>query len=713
MGPYSHGLLAVPPIGDNDPKKAHIMKITIRCLVACALTLLVSMALVADDGIWLFNQFPKQAVKQKYGFDVTDSFLDQLRLGSVKFIGVASGSFVSPRGLLFTNHHVASECIQQLSTKENDYMNNGFFAATEAEEKRCPDLEADVLLSIEDVTARVQQGAPASAATAEAGQARRANMARIEKDCTMGPDSRCEVVTLYSGGEYHLYRYKKYTDIRLVLAPEVGIAAFGGDPDNFTYPRYCLDMTFFRAYESDRPAETPNYLRWSKEGLKEGELIFVPGNPSTTGRLNTVAQLEFFRDVSYPLVHSRLESLVKALLAYSARNSENRRVAADNLLSQQNSYKAYSGFLMGLRDARLMDLKRKEEAGLRAAVAKDPKLSEAYGMAWDRLSAAYKEFAEFYKAYWLLETGAVRGSDLFRIARDVVRLAEERPKPDGQRLREYRESALPGVEESLFAVIPITDSMEIVVVRDYFEFLTRSLGASDPTVKALLNGRSPDARARELVTTSKLRDVAERKRLSASADAVKSSTDGMIRLALLMDTRARELRKRYEDRVEAVVNGDGASVARARFAVMGAGAYPDATFTLRLSYGPVKGYKNEAGKDIPYTTNFDGLYRRATGKDPFRLPARWVQSRGKLSLTTPFNFVSTADTHGGNSGSPTVNTKGEIVGILFDGNIESLPDRFLYTDERARSIHVAAKGIVEALGKVYGATRVLKELGLD
>ena len=408
-----------------------------RPVVRSLVALCFATALLADDGIWLFNQFPREAVKQKYGFDVTDRFLDQLRLGSVKFVGVASGSFVSPNGLLFTNHHVASECIQQLSTKENDYMNNGFFAATQAEEKKCPDLEADVLLSMQDVTDKVQEGAPAGAATAEAGRARRANMARIEKDCTTGPDTRCEVVTLYSGGQYHLYRYKKYTDIRLVLAPEVGIAAFGGDPDNFTYPRYCLDMTFLRAYENDRPAQTPSYLRWSKEGVKEGELIFVPGNPSTTGRLNTVAQLEFFRDVSYPLVHSRLESLVKALLAYSAKSPESRRVASDNLLSQQNSYKAYSGYLMGLRDAKLMDLKRKEESELRAAVARDPKLEEAYGNAWNRLSAAYKEFAEFYKPYWLLETGAVRGSDLFRIA--------QRRGPACRRAAKAKRPAPPGV----------------------------------------------------------------------------------------------------------------------------------------------------------------------------------------------------------------------------------------------------------------------------
>jgi hypothetical protein len=687
-------------------------RLTKLSAVVLTFVLLGPAALTADDGIWLFNQFPREAVKQKYGFDVTDSFLDQMRRGSVRFFSVASGSFVSPRGLLFTNHHVASECIQQLSTKEHDYMNNGFYATAESEEKRCPDLEADVLLSMEDVTLKVGEGVQAGSASAEASRIRRANTARIEKDCTSATGNRCEVVTLYSGGQYHLYQYKKYSDIRLVLAPEIGIAQFGGDPDNFTYPRYCLDFTFFRAYESGRPAETPNYLRWSQAGVKEGELVFVAGNPASTGRLNTVAQLEFFRDDSYPLVHSRLGSLIKALLAYSSKSPENKRVAADNLFSQQNSYKAYIGFLAGLRDPKLLELKRREEQELRAAVAGDPKMREAYGAAWDALAAAYKEYRDFYKPYWLLETSAARGSDLFRIARDVARLAEERTKPNEQRLREYRDSALASLEDSLYATLPITDSMEVAVIGNYLDFLRRSLGADDPTVKAVLNGRGPEQAARYYVSTTRLKDIAERKRLAGSHQAVKSADDGMVRLALLLDERARELRKRFEDRVEAVINDSGAKVAQARFAVKGAGTYPDATFTPRLSYGPVKGYRNSAGKTIPYATTFEGLYRRATGKEPFQLPARWLKAKGKLKLNTPFDFVTTADTHGGNSGSPTLNTKGEVVGILFDGNLESLPNRFIYTEEQARSIHVAVQGIVEAVRNVYGADRVLEELGV-
>ncbi len=681
--------------------------------MSLSLVLLVAGAtmLKADDGIWLFNQFPKQTVKQKYGFDVTDQFLDRMRVGTVRFYGIASGSFVSPSGLLFTNHHVASECIQQIGSKEHDYMANGFSAKTEGEEQKCPDLEADVLLSMTDVTANVREGVPPNALAAEASRLRRANTARIEKDCAAS-GNRCEVVTLYSGEQYHLYRYKKYTDIRLVFAPQTDVAAFGGDPDNFTYPRYCLDIVFFRAYEGGRPASTPDYLHWSKEGVQDGELIFVPGSPGSTGRLNTMAQLEFFRDTAYPLVLSQLGSLIKTLKAYSAKSAENQRVAADNLSTQQNSYKAYTGFLVGLRDPKLMAAKQREEQELRAAVAKDPKMNETFGKAWDRLAAAYQEYRDFYKRYWLLESFAVRGSELFSIARDVSRLAEERGKPNEQRLREYRDSALPGVEASLFASIPIEDSMEVAVLTNYLAALKQSLGADDPTVKAVLNGKTPAAAAKEYVSTSKLKDIAERKRLAADPAAVKASQDGMIRLALALDPQARELRRRFEDRVDAVVSENGSKVAQARFAVKGASAYPDATFTPRVSFGLVKGYRNNAGRDIPYATDFAGLFRRATGKEPFRLPPSWLKSKAKLNLAMPYNFVSTADTHGGNSGSPTLNTKGEVVGILFDGNIEGLPNRFVYTEEQARSVHVAAQGIVEALRNVYGAERLLTELGL-
>ncbi len=672
-------------------------------LFACSLT--------ADDGIWLINKFPKQAVEKKYGVEVTDDLLNRLQLASVRVL--ASGSIVSPSGLLFTNHHVASECVQQLSSKEHDYMRDGFQSASEADEKRCPGLDAEVLLSIDDVTPQIAGNIAANVPASEVNATRKANIARVEKECMGRTGNRCQVVTLYSGGQYHLYRYKRYDDVRLVFAPEFAAAAFGGDIDNFTYPRYCLDITFLRLYENGKPAQTPDYLRWSKEGVKEGDLVFVSGNPASTGRLDTLAQLEFFRDTSYPLIHARMGSLIETLKTYSAENAENKRVAADNLSSQQNSYKAYTGFLSGLRDAQLMSAKAAEEKRLREAVNADPAMRESFGQAWDLIASAYKSFRSDYAPYWLIESQATRGSELFRIARHVARLAEERKKPNSARLKDYRDSELQGLEATLFAAVPISPSMETAVIANYLEFLRASLGANDPTVRAVLAGKSPKEAARGYVSTSRLANVTERKRLAASVNAVRNSKDGMIRLALLIDPRARALRKAYDDRLEAVLTENVSKIAQARFRIRGEADYPDATFTLRISYGKVAGYKDERGRDIPYATDFAGLFNRAKGVEPFQLPARWLGARSSLNLKTPFDFVTTADTHGGNSGSPTVNTKGEIVGILFDGNIESLPNRFIYTDETSRSVHVSAQGIAEALRKVYRANRLLKELGID
>ncbi len=660
-------------------------------------------ALRADEGLWLFNQPPRDRIQKAYGLDLTDAFLRHLQLASVRFNNGGSGSFVSPDGLLFTNHHIGADCIQKLSSAQQDYMAEGFYAATPAEEKACPDLEVNVLLSIEDVTGRVNQGIGAGAPAAEAGRLRRGNMSAIEKECASRTGRRCDVVTLFSGGQYHLYQYKKYTDIRLVFAPEYAAAAFGGDPDNFTFPRYCMDISFFRAYENGKPARPDEHLRWSRAGVQDGELTFVSGHPGTTGRLLTLAQLEFSRDDSYPLIHRRLEGLVAALRRYSASSPEHKRIATENLQYAENSLKAYTGFLAGLRNPELMRRKAEEERKLRAAVDSNPALRREFGTTWDEVAAAYREYRKFYRRYWLFETAPKQGSDLFSIARNVLRLGEEKRKPNEQRLREYRDSNLASLEQEMYSPAPLHDSMEIVVLADYLGFLERELGASDPVVKSLLEGRSPQKAAEFYVSTSKLKDAAARKRPDPN--------DGMLLLARRLDGPAREMRKLYEDRVESVVNSSAGKIAQARYRISGTSEYPDATFTLRLSYGPVKGYRDAEGRAIPYATVLGGLFERATGREPFRLPQRWLDAKPRLNLKTPYNFVTTNDTHGGNSGSPTVNTKGEVVGIVFDGNLESLPDRFLYTDERARTVHVASQGIVEVLRRVFRADRVLQELG--
>jgi hypothetical protein len=682
------------------------MLISKRLLVfAAAWTALVCQA---DEGMWLVNQFPKETVRKRYGVEVTDPFLAHVQRASVRFNNGGSGSFISPQGLMFTNHHVGRDCIQKVSTAEHDYIANGFYAASPADEKKCPDLEVNVLLKIDDVTAKVKEGEAPGAASADVNQARKAAMARIEKECNTSTGNRCDVVTLFSGGRYDLYQYKKYTDVRLVFAPEESIAAFGGDPDNFTYPRYCLDFSMFRAYENDKPVESKDYLRWSRDGVKDGELTFVTGNPGSTGRLLTVAQLEYSRDVSYPFLYARLATLIQALEAYGAKSPENKRTAGEDLLYAQNSYKAYTGFLVGLRDPQLMGRKRDEEQTLRAAVNADPKKSEQFGKIWDDVAAAYDQARQFSREYSLTTPLA---SELFTIARNVLRLPEELQKPSDKRLREYRDSAMPSLEQGLYSTAPITDSLEIVELAEYLRSLRDFLGADNELVKKALDGKTPEQAAEFFVTTSKLKDVAERKRLAGSLDAVKNSDDGMIKLVRILDGRNRELRKRYEDTVEAVLATSASQIAQAKFATSGPGGYPDATFTFRVEYGPVKGYTLNA-KKVPYATTISGLYERATGADPFKLPPSWEKSKSQIKLSTPFNFVTTVDSHGGNSGSPTINSKGELVGILFDGNIESLPNRFVYTDQVSRSVHVASQGIVEALRKVYRADRLLKEIGM-
>ncbi len=664
---------------------------------------------LADEGMWLFDHFPKDEVQRKYGFEVTDDFLTHLERASVRFNNGGSGSFVSARGLLFTNHHVGQDCIEKLSSADHDYMANGFQSGNEAGERMCPDLEVDELLSTADVTTRVNEGVRPDTAAADANRMRKATIARIEKDCGTA-DRRCDVVSLYSGAQYSLYQYKKYTDVRLVFAPEYDIAQFGGDPDNFTYPRYCLDFAFFRAYEGGKPASTPDYLTWSHAGVKDGELTFVSGNPGSTGRLQTIAQLEFSRDVSYPLILEMLHERITRLLSFSAISAENKRVAQDYLDEDQNSYKALTGFEQGLRDPELMRLKREQEQKLRSTIAADPALEKKFGKTWDQLAAAYKEYTTFFKPYYLTEV-APDESKAFSIAREVLRYAEETRKPNAERLTGYQDANLSALEQAMYSPAPLSPALEEIVLATGLGFLEQGLGAGDPIVKAALEGRTPAQAAHQYIASTKIFDVEERKRLAHDPAALEKSQDGLIRLARILDAPARKYRKQFDDKVQAVITASASKIAQARFAVYGANVYPDATFTPRLSYGPVKGYTNAAGRPIPFATTFQGLFERATGEDPFKLPPDWVKAKESLDLNTYFDFVTTADTHGGNSGSPTVNERGELIGILFDGNLEGLANRYVYTDERARSVHVASNAIIEGLEKVYHAGGLLRELG--
>ena len=665
---------------------------------------------LADEGMWLYNNFPKDRVQKQYGFLPTQEWLDHLRLSSVRFNNGGSGSFVSADGLAFTNHHVGADCIEKLGTSGTDYMKTGFYAKTQADEAKCPDLELNELVGIDDVTAKIKAAATPSMSAADAGQAQRSAMSAIEKDCATSTGLRCDVVTLYSGEVYNLYKYKKYTDVRLVFAPEYDAAFFGGDPDNFTFPRYDLDITFFRVYENDKPAHLDNYLQWSKVGVKDGDLIFVSGHPGGTDRLTTMAQWQYLKDVDYPSRLASYKRRITMLQNFSAQSPENARIAQEDIFGLQNSQKAINGEYEGLRDmAMLSQMNTAEREREKAYMDKHPGEPNP----WQEISNAMKVNREIYSP--LIYVERMRGfySGLAAYARVLVRASEEKPKPNGDRLREYRDSALPSLEQQLFSTAPVYKNLQTATLALSLAQMQDALGSDDPAVKAALSGKSPEEAAKALIAGTKLEDVAVRKQLyEGGKAAVDASTDPLIVLLRNVDSEARAVRKRYDDEVDAVVRRDGATIARARFAQTGLNQPPDATFTLRLSYGAVKGYE-ENGKKIPYFTTFGGAFQHAEehgNKPPYNLGASWLKMKSKLKLETPLNYVSTADIIGGNSGSPTVNKAGEVVGIIFDGNIQSLVLNFYYDDRQARAVHVDSRGIIEALRNIYGAEALANEL---
>jgi hypothetical protein len=677
-----------------------------------AFTFFFSTMASADEGMWLYNEPPKDQVKAKYGFELTQAWLDHVQLSSVRFNNGGSGSFVSADGLTFTNHHVGAGCVQQLSTEGHDYLKTGFYAKTQAEEAKCPNLELNELVDIEDVTGKVNAGVKPEMSVADAGQAQRSAMSQIEKECATATGLRCDVVTFYSGQLYNLYKYKKYTDVRLVFAPEFDAAFFGGDPDNFEYPRYDLDITFFRVYENGHPAHLDNYLRWSRTGVKEGDLVFVSGHPGNTSRLQTMAQLEFLRDVQYPKTLVFLARRIAVLQAFSRQSEENARIAKEDIFGLQNGQKAYTGYQSGLTDKSIMDTKAAEEAKLRTAYKADPK-NAGKPDPWDEIAQAMNLQREIYPQLIYLERLRGFASNLSQMARVLVRSAEEKPKPNSERLREFRDSALPSLEQQLFSPAPIYKSLDTVVLADSLADMQEMLGRDNPDVKAVLNGRTPAEAAREIITGTKLEDVAVRKQLYEGGQAaISASTDPLIVAMRAVEPDALAVRKQFDDKIDSVVRLDGAAIARARFAQSGFSQPPDATFTLRLSYGAVKGYE-ENGKHIPYFTTLGGAFEHAAAhnsRPPYNLPESWINSKSKLDLKTPLDFVSTPDIIGGNSGSPTVNKQGEVVGIIFDGNIQMLPGNFAYTDVQARAVSVDARGIQEALRNIYGATALADEL---
>jgi hypothetical protein len=666
-----------------------------------------------DEGMWTFNNVPKEDIKQKYGLDVTDDWLRKVQLASVRFNNGGSGSFVSPNGLVLTNYHIVEDIVGERSTATKDYAKEGFVARSQAEEMKAEGLELNQLISIEDVTARINGAVKNGMSAAEANAARRAEISAIETESTGATGLRSDVVTLYQGGQYNLYRYKKYTDVRLVFVPEFQAAFFGGDPDNFNFPRFNIDMALVRVYENDQPVKSDNYFKWSKTGAKDGELVFVTGHPGTTQRLNTVAHLESLRDVTIPLILRMLESRRVVLKQYMAQGEEQTRRAQNELNSIENSIKVYKGQVAGLKDQKLMAKKRLAEQSLRDSIVADARKKQEYGGAWEAIAKGRKDLAAYDRDRRFLDLAAGFNTPLFGYARTLVRLADENEKPDAQRLPEYMKTRRAALEANLYSTAPIYDDFEKMKLANSLAFMQSEYGADHPLVKQVLRGKTPEVRAAELIDGTKLKDVEYRKQVAAAGkNGIDGSNDPMIALARDIDKEARAVRKRYEEQVVAVERANYAKIAHALFEEQGTKLYPDATFTLRLSYGAVKGY-TENGKWVPPFTTLGGLYARSDQFHqafPYNLPPRWMSKRAALNLKTPFNFVSTNDIIGGNSGSPTINKKGELVGLIFDGNIQSLVGNFEYDESVNRSISVDVRAMLEVLRKVFNADAVANEL---
>jgi hypothetical protein len=670
---------------------------------------LLCPAVRSDEGMWTFDNPPLKQLQEKYNFTPTTQWLDHLRLACVRLNDGGSGSFVSAHGLLLTNHHVALGQLQKNSTAEHDYVRDGFYATTAEEEMKSPDLEVNVLMSMENVTERVNNAVKSAKNEDEQFAKRKATIAEIERESTEKTGLRSDVVTLYQGGEYWLYRYKKYTDVRLVFAVEQQAAFYGGDPDNFTYPRYDLDMALFRVYENGKPIDSKDHLKWNPKGAGDGELVFVSGHPGSTQRSDTLARLEIDRDEITPTLIRVFKRRIATLQDYSARGPEQARQATTIIFGLQNSLKVFEGRQKGLQDPHLMEKKRADEAEFRAKINANPEWKKEYGSAWDTVAKAVQTAKprvkeQFYRSM---------DSQLAGLAVNVVTYVAEVKKPDGERLPGFHDAQLESLKVRLFSRAPVYKELEIARMSSALADDQKAMGADDPWVKAVLNGKTPQQAAKEMVEGTKIDDAALRKSLvDGGQAAVDASTDPMIVMARRIDPIRREQIKWFEDNVQSVEQRAGEQLGRARFAAYGKNTYPDATFTLRLSYGQVKGYPMN-GTEAPYKTTMYGLYDRSASfdnKEPFDLPKRYADGRDKLDLTTPFDFVTTNDIIGGNSGSPVVNRNGDIVGLIFDGNIESLVGDFVYEETTNRAVAVHTGAMTEAMKKLYGAQKLVDEM---
>ncbi len=688
--------------------KSIIQKLAVASLTCVALMALSTRQVNADEGMWLFNDLPVEHLKSKHGFTPTAEWSEHVMKSCVRFNVGGSASFISSNGLVLTNHHVGSDTLFKLSDEENDYYNDGFYAPSFERELKAPDLELNQLQNIKDVTADVNSSVKVGMSVADAAKARRAAIANIEKAATDESGLRSNVVTLYGGGRYHLYQYKKYTDVRLVWSPEANAAFFGGDADNFEYPRFCLDACIFRVYENDKPAKIEHFLKWSENGPREKELVFVAGNPGNTSRIYTVAALKHQRDVRLPYILDFIRRREILLQQFALRGEEAKRRAHDGLFGFQNARKARVGMIQGLQDPAIMAAKEKAESDLLAKIKADPKLA-GYAQAWGKIAEVQARQAK------LQGKGVNLSEQLFNIAQQLVQMAEEDTKPSAERLPAYRDSGRSSLEQQLFSTAPVHKDLEKAILADVIARMVEQRGGDDELCQKILAGKNPIDRAEELISNTKVDDPEFRKSIAGGGQtAIESSNDPLILLALLVDPEVRAAQLVADEDAE-IERQAYAQIAEAKFATEGTSTYPDATFSLRLAFGPVMGYEQK-GEKIPAMTDVEGAFAHEEahkGQEYFELPESWHAAResGKLNMKTPHNFVCTADIIGGNSGSPVINKDMELVGLIFDGNIQSLTADYLYSDRQARSVSVHSNVIREAIRYVYGAESLADQLG--
>ena len=681
-----------------------------KLIVATSLGLSAACAF-AGEGMWTPDNLPVAQLQAKYNFTPAAEWVTRAQRAAVRIAGGCSASFVSPTGLVLTNHHCVNSCVQQLSTADKDFIKTGFYAKESKDEIKCPEIELNRLDAISDVTARVKKATEGKSG-AEYSKSEKAVKSDIEKEC-VGADkqhTRCDVVSLYHGGVYDVYKYHRYQDVRLVFAPELAIAFFGGDPDNFNFPRYDLDMGVLRAYEGDKPAVVKDFFPFSKAGAEDGELTITVGNPGGTDRQLTISELETVRDVDTVNRLLQLSEARGVIEQFRSQGAEQSRIAQSDLFGIENSYKALYGRLQALLDPEVFNFKRKQEAELRDYVNADPARKAKYGAAWDEIAKAQTTYRNMHVELTFIEYGRGFNSKYFSYARALVRGADERKKPNAERLREFTESALPAQEQRLFSTAPVYPEFEKVKLTLALTKLREWLGADDPFVKQVLGKEAPEALAQKWIAGTGLGDAALRKTLwNDEGDAVAKSNDPFIVLARSIDAKSRAIRKHYEDEVESVIDKNSELIAAARFEKYGTSVYPDATFTQRFSFGEVKGWQVK-GKFVQPFTDIAGAFARATGFDPFALPQTWLDAKSQLNMQQRFDFVTTNDIIGGNSGSPMINRNGEIVGLVFDGNIESLGGDYWFDERVNRTVAVHSGAILEALRKVYKADRIAAEL---